>query len=302
MKYSIIGNFNVGRCRCVGMALLAIIWLLNGWLCAQDSRHYLIRGDEPPGLAAQKMVLSNPKLANAQQPVQVVAPEGALISVWMGAGFGTNFLQSMTSQMQIGPVYRFKVSNLPRIRGRLAKQDVYPSIELLNKLNPPEGLQQQFPVVVTITVDDLTRALEGQLVTKVIYLEDPDTALPYRQFNNDQPSFDVGNTEDPLRVAERMGRPMAILRIGSRVPDFNNDPEFQMSPGPLEIMPGAPLSAVPQFALPQAESSQTVQERAINVTDEIHFDEVQPIRIPDRSQPSVMPLHDYGSLPYGIQR
>ncbi len=287
MKVSFKQQLTPGIRRWTCRVVLATVILSAGFSNAQDSRHYLIRGDEPPGLAAQKMVLSNPRLAHVQQPVQVVVPDGALISVWMGGGFGANFLQTVTAQMEIGPVYRFKVSSIPRIQGQVVNQELYPSIELLNKLNPPEDLQQQFPVVVTITLDDLAKALAGKLVTKVIYLEDPETALPFRQMENDQQYFDVGPTEDPMRTAERMGRPMAILRIGSRVPDFVSDVEFQMNPGPAQVQPGVPQ----------------VGGRQIDVSDDIGFEEMDPIRIPDRTtMPPQVPARDLGAVPTGIRR
>ena len=52
----------------------------------------------------------------------------------------------------------------------------------------------------------------------MIYLEDPRGDLPHLHTTTDQPSIDVARGQDPLRAAEQMGRPMAILRMGSRVP------------------------------------------------------------------------------------
>ena len=141
--------------------------------------------------------------------------------------------------MMIGPVYRFKITNIPRNFGT----ELYPSIEILNKLNPPKGMENEFPIEVVISEDDLNRAIDGKLVTKVIYLENPETALPHRHRADEQPYFDVGGGEDPLRAAEKLGRPMAILRIGSRVPmsneithEFNfNAPEAALLPDPQAV-------------------------------------------------------------------
>jgi hypothetical protein len=33
--------------------------------------------------------------------------------------------------------------------------------------------------------------------------------------------FEVRADEDPLKVADRLGRPMAIIRMGSRTPDYD---------------------------------------------------------------------------------
>jgi hypothetical protein len=61
--------------------------------------------------------------------------------------------------------------------------------------------------------------LSGRFVTRVIYLEDPNNPLPTRDTPGFQRYFDVASGEDPLKVADRLGRPLAILRMGSRTPD-----------------------------------------------------------------------------------
>src|SRR5262249_6385967 len=69
------------------------------------------------------------------------------------------------------------------------------------------------------TLDDLDPVLDqGRLVTKVIYLEDPDQALPFRMSKDQIPVVTLNPTEHPLRVAAALGRPMAIVRLGGRRP------------------------------------------------------------------------------------
>jgi hypothetical protein len=116
--------------------------------------------------------------------------------------------------MQLGSLYRFQ------IMGAVAAKsfELHPSIELLDLLHPPEGLENDFPIPVVINASDIREASAGRLVTKVIYLEDPEVALPRGGDKTEQPYFDVSAAEDPIRTAEGLGRPMAILRIGSRVP------------------------------------------------------------------------------------
>lgn len=177
-------------------------------------RHELIRGDMPPGLAADYYRMSQPELAHYVQPVRIVGPTGSKLEYLKDGQFVGTDKSKASFGMQIGPVYRIKVTDIPEHKGKV----VYPSVEVLNRLYPPEGLANDFPIQVVIELDDLRQALNGNLVTKVIYLEDPETALPHRHREDMQPYFDVGGGEDPLRAAEKMGRPMAILRIGSRVP------------------------------------------------------------------------------------
>lgn len=183
-------------------------------IAQQPIRHELIRGDMPPGLAADYSRMSNPALQRHVQPVRVIGPLGSRVDIAVQDGFIQSNASKVSIGMAIGPVYRFKITNIPQNTGK----EIYPSIEILNRLNPPEGLEKEFPIEVVISEDDLTQAIRGRLVTKVIYLENPETALPHRHRANKQPYFDVGGSEDPLRASEKLGRPMAILRLGSRIP------------------------------------------------------------------------------------
>jgi hypothetical protein len=70
-------------------------------------------------------------------------------------------------------------------------------------------------------LDELEMALSGRLVTRVIYLEDPQSAVPVRDSLDQQRYYEVRSDDDPLKVADRMGRPVAIMRMGSRTPDYD---------------------------------------------------------------------------------
>ena len=183
----------------------------------QPVRHNLIRGDMPPGMAAQFYQVSDPALRGHVQPVQLVAPTNTNIEIGDAASnFGQARISQMSVGMAVGYVYRFKLSNLPVLNA--VGESLYPSIEVFGKLSPPAGLEKDFPIQVVVTEDDIELALTGRMVTRVIYLEDPRGDLPHLHTTTDQPSIDVVRGQDPLRAAEQMGRPMAILRMGSRVP------------------------------------------------------------------------------------
>ena len=205
-------------------------WLLTAFVTIQVSaqepaRHELIRGDLPPGETAWLYQQAEPSLVGHMQPVQLVAPADTTIEVGDAANsFGQAQPIKMTVAMAIGYVYRFKLSNLPQPDA--AGQTLYPSIEVIGKLSPPPGLENDFPIQVVVTRDDIDLALGGRMVTRVIYLEDPRGTLPHLHTEADQPSVDVRRGQDPLRAAEQMGRPMAILRMGSRVPMPNEVAEW----------------------------------------------------------------------------
>ena len=218
------------RTVCLTVALLVYLSQVSPTL----GQRYLTKGEDAPGLTAQKKLLANPELATFVQPVQVFTPRGSLVSMWSSQGFGVPDNSELMVGLTVGQVYRLKVSNIHRH----FESAVYPSIELIDRLYPPQGMKNQFPIQIVITQDDLEKAIQGRMVTKVIYLEDGEVALPYRPIRDDQPWFDIGQSEDTLRVARRMGRPMAIVRIGSRVPtfeemttrefDFGSQPVFEM--------------------------------------------------------------------------
>lgn len=183
----------------------------------QPVRHELIRGDMPPGEAARFYQQADPTLIGHMQPVQLVAPADTTIEVGDAASsFGQSQASQMTVAMGIGYVYRFKLSNFPQPDA--AGQTLYPSIEVIGKLSPPQGLENDFPIQVVVTRQDIDIALAGRMVTRVIYLEDSRGTLPHLHTEGAQPSVDVRSGQDPLRAAQQMGRPMAILRMGSRVP------------------------------------------------------------------------------------
>lgn len=205
----------------VSAAIATMVLVSSGVDGQRMNRHELIRGDMPPGVAADLYRMSHPSLVNHVQPVRVIAPQDARVEIGTLDGFTKTDASQATAAMRIGPVYRFKVTHIPMNAGK----EVYPSIEVLDRLTPPAGLETDFPIQIVITQDDLQQAIDGRLVTRVIYLEDPETALPHRHRPNQQPSFDIGGAQDPLRAAEGLGRPMAILRIGSRIPMPSDQPQ-----------------------------------------------------------------------------
>jgi hypothetical protein len=119
--------------------------------------------------------------------------------------------------MLIGQVYRLRVMNIPLNLGA----EVFPTIEVIDRLYTPQDQSRRFPIPIELTREDLVLALEGKFVTRVIYLEDPRNALPVREDPQTQHWFEVGPGRDPLAEADALGRPVAILRLGARVPEQN---------------------------------------------------------------------------------
>ena len=97
-----------------------------------------------------------------------------------------------------------------------------------------------------MTQEDLSLALHGKFVTRVIYVEDPRNALPSREIDKSQNWFEAAPGQDPLAVADTLGRPVAILRLGGRLPDPSADKTFFFGSPPY--VPCPPPAVVPAEA------------------------------------------------------
>ena len=234
--------------RIINLSIVSMVLFTAAIAFAQQpTRHKLIRSDMPPGLAADYSRLINPSLRGHVQPVRLISPSGTKIEIAESDKFKKTGASQVSVGLMVGPVYRFRLTDIPQNKGK----ELFPSIEVLNRLCPPEGLENEFPIQVVITLEDLNRALAGILVTRVIYLEDPETTVPQLHRMNSQPSIDVSGGRDAFRAADQLGRPMAILRIGSRIPmptdlvsEFNfNAPPAVVLPDPKTPSPASKTDA-----------------------------------------------------------
>ena len=132
--------------------------------------------------------------------------------------------------VNVGHIYRLRLSDLPVALG----EEVYPTIELLDRLHPPAGREMEFPIPIVFTQDDIRIALSGQLVTRVIYLEQPQIAQTLDPLHREIPQT-VPPSENALKEADRLGRPMAIIRIGGRKPSVNSPHQFFGNGGTAQL-------------------------------------------------------------------
>ncbi|HAN99300.1 MAG TPA: hypothetical protein DCQ98_18560 [Planctomycetaceae bacterium] len=206
-----------------------------------ENAHFRNWADLPPGEVGRRQLERGGPLRGYFQPVEVIAPDGADVALYIEDGFRSFGASKAKAGMLIGGVYRAKITRIPGHPGF----EIYPSIEVIDRLFPPQGLEDRFPVPIVLTQDDLDRALAGEFVVRVVYLENPAIALPVAQRENEQRSLDVGPGDDPLITADKFGRPMAIVRIGARVPDE------ALGLG----QPGAPLQVLRQDATEAPETA-----------------------------------------------
>jgi uncharacterized repeat protein (TIGR01451 family) len=168
---------------------------------------------EPGAPAGAPLLEPDVQVVRFQGPpgltVEVLAPAPVSVPVGDGAGI-------ITVGLKRGIGYRLRVRGI--VERPLA--ELYPVIEVVGHLHRPEAIDPgKYPIRVIFNQDDMDDVVDrGRLVTKVIYLEDPDQAIPLKMPKDEIPVVTLNPTEPPLRVASALGRPVAIVRIGGRRP------------------------------------------------------------------------------------
>jgi uncharacterized repeat protein (TIGR01451 family) len=164
------------------------------------------------------------------QPVMVRTPEGTSLACVTAGQFSERLASPLQVGLLVGCDYRLRITGIPFHPGK----ELFPTLTLLARTYPPQGRENDFPIVITLTLEDLELALAGQYITRVIYLENPNGALPVQTSGEEQLSHDIRGG-DPVAVASSQGLPVAIVRIGGRVPPQNNgilSPEFAFGSPP----------------------------------------------------------------------
>ncbi len=175
----------------------------------------------PPGAAVpvEEPAEAAPGLPAEIQVVRFTAPEGVTIEVLDPApeaapqGDGKGLL---TVGLKVGTGYRLRVTNIPERPG----VELFPVIEVVGHLHRPAKVDPgKFPIRVVFDLQDLYDVVDqSRLVTRVVYLEDPDNAVPLKTDKDVPPSVELNAAEEPLKVASALGRVMAIVRLGLRKP------------------------------------------------------------------------------------
>lgn len=240
----ILQNFKLSPLLYV--ALIGITTVFTMPTSAQEpsslrDRHFRDSGLHPPGQIGQGMLSRGGPIPGYFQPIEVRAPQGTQIAFVASGQFGPPLLAPTKAGMLIGAVYRMKLTNIPGLEGI----ELFPSIEVINRIYPPRGLEAKFAIPIQLSLREIKMATQGLFVTRVIYLEDPTNPIPVDEPIGRQRTLDIGYTEDPLHVADELGRPVAILRIGSRSPQLNSQTgRFMFSSPPIQIIATPVLPAV----------------------------------------------------------
>ena len=172
-------------------------------------------GEAAPGTEAPGAPILEPdvQVVRFQGPaglsVEVLSPTPIPVPPGDGGGI-------ITVGLRRGVAYRLRISNIPERPDR----ELYPVIEIVGHLHRPEGIDPgKYPIRVVFNQIDLDDTVDrSRLVTKIVYLEDPDQAIPFRLPKDEVTTLTLSPTEPPLRIASALGRPVAIVRMGIRKP------------------------------------------------------------------------------------
>ena len=85
-------------------------------------------------------------------------------------------------------------------------------------------------------MDEIDAALRGQMITKVVYLEQPQIASSM-DLRLPDAVVTLPANENVLAEADHLGRPLLIIRLGARQPSpHRSNAQFMGRSGPLRIL------------------------------------------------------------------
>ncbi|MCS7045372.1 MAG: hypothetical protein NZO58_03350 [Gemmataceae bacterium] len=132
-----------------------------------------------------------------------------------------------------GAVYRLKLSNIKDLPGI----ERYPTLEVVPCNPKTEAFLAHSAVPITFTAEDFKQVAEGNFVTKVIYLPDPQFQDAAGAGTDEIISTRLEPGADPIQEALRRGSILAIVRMG------NVDQEAPNTPPLNAAGPHAPAAA-----------------------------------------------------------
>ena len=198
-------------------------------------RYFPLSQNSPPGQHAHWRNILHGHDSTWLQPLKIEAPGGGRVDVFSGTRVAVGTALSPAQvRANVGHLYRFRISRMPRH----PRVEIFPTVELIDRLHPPEGHADAFPIPIIFTDADIEAVKRGDLVTRVVYLEQPQLAQVHDPLRRTIPQR-VTPDENVMQEADRLGRPMAIIRIGGRKPSANSADSFFGTGGTIQVSAGA---------------------------------------------------------------
>jgi uncharacterized repeat protein (TIGR01451 family) len=175
--------------------------------------------------------------------VRFIGPPGMRVTCYQGPARPRSFDAPVAIGMRPGYIHRVQLSHLPQ----QPAISIYPSLEVRNTLSvSPKLSASAYPAPVVLTEADIASIVAGNLITKVVYLEDPDRALPVpSQPGRPVVELPLPPDRDLEAEARDRGRPMLVVRMGGRILVSEEELAHQtvfgtlLLPGERSLMPPA---------------------------------------------------------------
>ncbi len=208
------------RCRLLGM--LMSVTLVCGLSCgtaqaqtkAEAPPRLLMDHRVSPGIWGQWVQAAGRVNGLEFQSISVELPSTGTVTWFVGSR--DEVKTTANAKLAVAQSYRLKLSDMPEFPGI----ELYPTIELIDRLHPPAGHADKFSMPLSFTIDEIDAAIQGRMITKVVYLEQPQLALPF-ELSGDTAVRTVEPRANLIEEADKAGRPLALIRLGGRLPAPN---------------------------------------------------------------------------------
>lgn len=175
--------------------------------------HWPLDHRQPPGTAARWSGAAGIVQPGAFQAIRFELPVKGFVTV-----YSETFPQGSTLEtpcvvnLEIGHVHRIRVHDLEGLPG----VELYPSLELIDRVHTPAGKNETYAVPVELTLKELESVLQDRMLNKVVYVEDPRYANLLKREGQSVYTEEFSPRENLLKEADVRGRPLVIVRLGSR--------------------------------------------------------------------------------------
>ena len=145
--------------------------------------------------------------------LRFLGPPGMRVTFHPGTRMARSFEAPTVAGVRTGYLIRAQLDHFPGDPSLV----LFPSIEVRGSLWLGAKLNAaDYPAPIVLTEADLASIRAGSLVTKAIYLEDPERAAPTATRPDAPIELSVPADRDLLIEARDLGRPVAIVRFGGR--------------------------------------------------------------------------------------
>ncbi len=208
----------------------------------------LIAALAAPGSEAVSQTVRPVPLPPARGPaallfLRFVGPAGMRVTYYPGSRMARSFDAPAVAGVRTGYLIRVRLDHFAADPNLV----LYPSVEVRGALWLGAKLNAaNYPAPVVLSDADLENIRAGTLVTKAIYLEDPERAAPIATRADTPIELPVPPERDLLVEARELGRPVAVVRFGGRSVPPEELARFAV-PGTI-LLPGEQV--LPPAALP----------------------------------------------------